>query len=165
MKRSQTLVAILLALVGLAVGAAPARAQKTTLPETVTKPTRQTSGIVNQLQLALQEEKRALAGYEAAGPADDITDSHQAASNAYVLIRAAREGMFNLRGWKKLRNPNYEDPMLDLAFKKATAAWNRSRGPVDRLSSAVKRQDYLEQSRRQLGETIAMLEELLLIFP
>jgi hypothetical protein len=44
MKRSQTLVAILMALVGLAVGAAPARAQKTTLPETVTKPTRQTSG-------------------------------------------------------------------------------------------------------------------------
>jgi hypothetical protein len=147
------------------VGVLPAQAQKSTLPEYVTKPTRQPSGIVSQLQLAVQEEKRALAGYEVSGPADDITDYHQAASNAYVLIRAAREGIFQVIGMKKVKNPNYTDPMLDLAYKKVTVAWNHSRGPVDRLNSAVKRQDYLESSRRQLTETITMLEELLLIFP
>ncbi|HEY9448897.1 MAG TPA: hypothetical protein VIQ60_04055 [Gemmatimonadaceae bacterium] len=165
MKRAQTLVAILVALFGLTVGAVPARAQKTTLPETVTRPTRKPSGIVSQLQLALQEEKRALAGYEEAGAADDITIPHQAASNGYVLIRAAREGMFLMRDMKKLKNPNFFDPMLDLSLQKVTAAWNRSRAPVDRISSAVKRQDYIEQSRVQLSQTITMLEELLLIFP
>ena len=164
MKRS-SLVAIVLAVVSMGVGVLPAHAQKSTLPEMVTKPTPKAPGIVSQLQLAIQEEKRALAGYEVAGPADDITDSHQAASNAYVLIRAAREGMFQMRGQKKLQNPMYMDPMLDLAFKKVTEAWNRSRAPVDRLSNAVKRQEYLETSRRQLSEVIAMLEELLLIFP
>ena len=165
MKRSRILASILLALVALTVGAMPACAQKSTLPETVTRPTRQSSGIVSQLQLAILEEKRALAGYEVAGPADDITDPHQAASNAYVLIRAAREGMFQMIGMKKLHNPYFQDPMLDLAFKKVTDAWNRSRGPVDRLSNAVKRDEYLETSRRQMSEVIAMLEELLLIFP
>ena len=165
MKRSQSLVAILLAGASLAFGAMPAEAQKTTLPDMVTRPTPKAPGIVSQLQLAIQEEKRALAGYEVAGPADDITDSHQAASNAYVLIRAAREGIFQMRGQKKLQNPMYVDPMLDLAFKKVTDAWNRSRGPVDRLSNAVKRDEYLETSRRQMSEVIAMLEELLLIFP
>jgi hypothetical protein len=165
MKRSQSLAAILLAIASLAVSAMPAHAQKSTLPEMVTRPTPKPAGIVSQLELAIQEEKRALAGYQAAGPADDITDPHQAASNAYVLIRAAREGIFQMRGMKKLKNPTFEDPMLDLAFKKVTEAWNRSRAPVDHLDWSGARQDYLEKSRRQLGETIAMLEELLLIFP
>lgn len=165
MRGARSIAAILLALASWAVGVPPAHAQKSTLPEYVTKPTLQPTGIVTQIQLAIQEEKRALAGYEVSGPADDIEEYHQAASNAYVLIRAAREGMFQLKGNKKVKNPNFFDPMLDVALQKVTAAWNRSRGPVDRLSSAVKRQDYLEQSRVQLSQTIAMLEDLLLIFP
>lgn len=165
MRGSHGVAAVVLALASLTAGVLPAHAQKSTLPEYVTKPTRQPSGIVSQLELAIKEEKRALAGYEVSGPGDDITEYHQAASNAYVLIRAAREGMFNMIGMKKLKNPNYTDPMLDLAFKKATVAWNHSRAPVDRIHNAVKRQEYLETSRRQLTETIAMLEELLLIFP
>ena len=165
MRKPGGVATILLAVASLAVGVLPAHAQKSTLPDYVTKPTRQPSGIVGQLELAIKEEKRALAGYEVSGPADDITDYHQAASNSYVLIRAAREGMFQMMGQKKLQNPYYTDPMLDLAFKKVTVAWNHSRAPVDRITSAVKRQDYLESSRRQLSETIAMLEELLLIFP
>lgn len=165
MRGPRSVAAILLALASLAVGVLPARAQKSTLPEYVTKPTQQPAGIVSQLQLAITEEKRALAGYEVSGPADDITDYHQAASNAYVLIRAAREGMFQMIGTKKLRNRYYSDPMLDLAFKKVTAAWNRSRAPVDHVNWSGRREDYLAKSRQQLSETIAMLEELLLIFP
>jgi hypothetical protein len=58
-----------------------------------------------------------------------------------------------------------EDPVLELAYKKVDAAWNRSRAPVDRFFDAGRRDVYLETSRRQLAQTIAWLEEILLIWP
>jgi hypothetical protein len=146
------------ALVLLVASAAPTTAQKATLPEP--RISIQPTTIANQIGMAIVEERRALAGYEAAAPDDDLTGPHQAATNAYVLIRAAREGMFRIKNLKK-----FEDPVLDLAFKKVTAAWNRSRAPVDRLSWGGRRDQYLEVSRRQLAETIVMLEELLVIWP
>ena len=143
--------------------ATPAIAQKSTLPESVTKPSTQRPMITKQLELAIAEERRALRVFEQAATEEDIAVGHQAASNAYVLIRAAREGIFRIRGINSMHK-RPEDPMLEICFKKVTTAWNRARGPVDRLSSAGKRADYLETARRQIGETIAMLEELLVIW-
>jgi hypothetical protein len=141
----------------------PAVAQKSTLPESVTKPSTQRPMITKQLELAVAEERRALARFEQAATEEDILVAHQAASNAYVLIRAAREGMHRIKGINSM-NKRPEDPMLEISFKKVTAAWNRARGPVDRLNSAGKKVDYIETARRQIGETIAMLEELLVIW-
>jgi hypothetical protein len=143
--------------------ATPAGAQKSTLPESVTKPSTQRPMITKQLELAVAEERRALSVFDQAASDEDIAVGHQAASNAYVLIRAAREGIFRIKGLNSMHK-RPEDPMLEIAFKKVTAAWNRSRAPVDRLHNAGRRADYLETSRRQLAETIAMLEELLVIW-
>lgn len=144
----------------LFVGAGPVSAQKSTLPESLVRVSQQPSVIVNQLGMAITEERRALEGYNAAAPDDDISGPHQAASNAYVLIRAAREGIWRIKTLKK-----FEDPVLELVHKKVTAAWNRSRAPVDRLNWGGRRDQYLESSRKQLAETIAMLEEILLVWP
>jgi hypothetical protein len=148
------------ALMLVLASAGPTTAQKSTLPEQSNKISNQPSWIVNQLTLAIAEERRALAGYDAAAPGDDISGPHQAATNAYVLIRAALEGLRRIKDVKKI-----EDPVVTLAHKKLHAAWNRSRSPVDKLSSGMRRDAYLELSRRQLGETIAMLQEILLIWP
>ena len=151
------------ALTGILAVASPALAQKSTLPESVTKPSTQRSTITKQLEMAMAEERRALSVFDQAVSEEDIAIGHQAASNAYVLIRAAREGMFRIKGVNAMHK-RPADPMLEVAFKKVTAVWNRSRGPVDKLSSGGKRRDYLENSRRQIGETITMLEELLVIW-
>ena len=157
----KTLVAAALMVI-LAV-ASPALAQKSTLPESVTKPSTQRSVITKQLEMAMAEERRALSVFDQAASEEHIAIGHQAASNAYVLIRAAREGMFRIKGINSMHK-RPEDPMLEISFKKVTAAWNRARGPVDRLNSAGKRADYLETARRQIAETIGMLEELLVIW-
>lgn len=141
----------------------PVVAQRTTLPESVTKPSTHRPTITRQLELAIAEERRALAGFETAASEEDIAVAHQAATNAYVLIRAAREGIFRIKGINSVKKLP-EDPMLEITFKKVTTAWNRSRGPVDGFHSAGRRDQYMEVARRQIAETIGMLEELLVIW-
>ena len=140
--------------------AQPALAQKSTLPQALTKVSIEPQIIAGQLRMAIGEEKRALAGYEAARPSDSLTEYHQAASNAYVLIRAARSGMGQIGARKKVR-----DPVLDLVRSKVTQAWNRSRAPVDHINWGGPKDKYLEASRRQLAETIGMLEQILAMWP
>ena len=127
--------------------AQPALAQKSTLPQALTKVSIEPQIIAGQLRMAIGEEKRALAGYEAA-------------RNAYVLIRAARSGMGQIRARKK-----FPDPVLDLVRSKVTQAWNRSRAPVDHINWGGPKDKYLEASRRQLAETIGMLEQILAMWP
>jgi hypothetical protein len=140
---------------------APALAQQTTLPSTITKVSSEPTVIVSQLQTALAEEKRALAIYQAAAPTDDLSEGHQAALNAYVAIRSARSGMSTLRGKKK-----FVDPVLDLAYQKVDRAWNRSRAPVDHMPPPGNlRPGYLVNAARQMNDVIGWLEQVLLMWP
>jgi hypothetical protein len=150
-----------LALAALFFASTPGEAQKTTLPEYYNKVSSDPKVIVSQIQMGLELEKKALAAFEAAGPADDLTEAHLTASNAYVAIRAARDGLFGLKGRKKLA-----DPVLLLAYEKTNAAWNRSRGPVDHMPPMGSlRAGYLTTSIRQMNEVIAWLEQVLLMWP
>jgi hypothetical protein len=160
MSRFHLRIATALAVLAIVVPA-PALAQKTTLPATVTKVSSQPTVIVSQLQTAIAEEKRALAIYQAAAPTDDLSEGHMAASNAYVAIRSARAGMSEIRAKKK-----FADPVLDLAYEKVNRAWNRSRGPVDHMPPLGNlRQGYLVTSARQMDEVIGWLEQVLLMWP
>ena len=131
--------------------ATPAVAQKSTLPESVTKPSTQRPTITKQLELAVSEERRALAGFEQAATEEDILVAHQAASNAYVLIRAAREGMYRIKGINSMHK-RPEDPMLEISFKKVTAAWNRAaRRRWTGSTRRARRATYLETARHRSG--------------
>ena len=160
MSRFQRRIATALAVFAIVVPA-PALAQQTTLPSTITKVSSEPTVIASQLQTAIAEEKRALAIYQAAAPTDDLSEGHMAASNAYVAIRSARSGMSTLRGKKK-----FADPVLDLAYQKVDRAWNRSRAPVDHMPPMGSgRGPYLANASRQMSEVIAWLEQVLLMWP
>jgi hypothetical protein len=161
---SRSLVLLAGPALGLAIALfpAPGLAQKTTLAPGAARVSTEPKVIVRQIELAIEQEKKALAGYEAAGPQDSIEEAHQAAANGYVLIRSAKDGIGQIRA----RNKKFPDPVIDLVLQKMNAAWNRSRGPVDHLAPPGNaRVGYLRTSVRQLSETIVMLEQVLLIWP
>jgi hypothetical protein len=160
MSRFHLRIATALAVLAIVV-AAPALAQRTTLPATITKVSSEPTVIATQLQTAIAEEKRALAIYQAAAPTDDLSEGHMAASNAYVAIRSALGGISAIRAKKK-----FADPVLDLTHEKVNRAWNRSRGPVDHMPPPGNlRPGYLVTSTRQMSEVIAWLEQVLLMWP
>jgi hypothetical protein len=144
---------------GLAIS--EAHAQATTLPPLMTKASSEPSIIVQQIEIARQEEKKAMAVFEAAAWSDDLTEAHMAATNAYVAIRAARSGIWSIKVRKK-----FADPVLDLAYDKLDKAWNRSRGPVDHMPPmGPQRAGYLQVSVKQMSEVIAWLDQVLLMWP
>ena len=146
-----------LGLAALLLAPAPGGAQQTTPAYANPK----VAKVVSQIQTGLELEKKALAAFEAASPADDLTEAHRTATNAYVAIRAARENLHDIKIGKK-----FPDPVLDLAYEKMTAAWNRSRGPVDHMPPMGSlRAGYLATSIRQMNEVVIWLEQVLLMWP
>lgn len=149
------------AAVSLTLGAHPAAAQTTTLPPIKGHVDPQVQKAVYQLQTAIREEKRAIEIYQTLGPTDDISEGHKAATNAYVMIRAARSNMEEIKAKKK-----FQDPVMDLAFDKVTKAWNRSRAPVDHVAPPGNgRIQYFAKSINQMNEVIGWLEQVLLMWP
>lgn len=163
MNRYVTLSAAVASALAVMLFPAPVLAQKTTLPPGTAKVSTEPVVIVQQIKLAIAEERKAMAFYEVAGPHDSIEEAHQAASNGYVLIRSAKEGVQGIRATKK----KFPDPVLEVVLQKLNAAWNKSRGPVDHIAPAGgnSRMGYLKVSVRQFSETIAMLEQILLMWP
>jgi hypothetical protein len=127
------------------------------------KASREPKQIRRQLSTAQDFGHKALAGLEAA-PIDDGTpldaQTVLASRNAYVLIRAAYQGLETLR--QKQRIP---DPIVDLAFSRLTNAWNLSRTPVEILSWGVTRQEYLERSVRDLRQALRLVDQVLVLLP
>ena len=146
-----------LALAVLASQSCPlhAVAQYSSLPANVIAPSAENSVIRNQLTLARKLEQQALQGFLAlprgnSVPIDPV--SHQAAANAYVLIRAARHGM----GWQKDRK-KFQDPTFDLVFKRVDDAWNLARTPVDRPDKGELVLEDMNKAIRLLDQALAMM--------
>jgi hypothetical protein len=150
-------------LVLLLAPARPAAAQKTTLPPSVITSSPQGAVIGNQLRMAAKLGREALAGIEAL-PRDDSVPideaTLQAARNTYVLIRAARHGLELSKASKK-----FGDPLQELAYKRLTDAWNLARGPVDRASSGISRQEYISSSVRDLSQSLRLVDQVLVLLP
>ncbi len=161
MSRSLALSAVTVLLISASLAPSPSLAQKTTLAPGQARVSNEPRVIVQQIQQAIEQEKKALAAYEVIGPEDSVEVAHQAASNAYVLIRSAKDGIASIKARKK-----YPDPVLDLVHQKMVAAWNRSRSPVDKVAAPGKgRVVYVQTSIRQINETIVMLDQVLLMWP
>ena len=146
------------------VWAAPALAQKSTLPPTLITSNPQSAFIKNQLNISIDLARKTLAGLEAM-PADDsipIDESMlQNARNTYVLIRAARHGMELAK-----EGSRYPDPVMDLAFKRVQEAWATARTPIDRSSSAgIPRGQYIQESIQQLNLVVRLLNQAVVIMP
>jgi hypothetical protein len=143
--------------------AAPILAQKTTLPPSLNTSKPQGAFIQHQLRIAVDLGRRTLAGLQAL-PADDSIPidegTLQNARDTYVLIRAARHGMELAK-----ETSRFPDPVMEMAFKRVDSAWNLSRGPVDRASSAMNRQRYLEESVQSLSRAVQLLDQALVIMP
>ena len=156
-----------LAAAGIALSltwAVPAPAQKTTLPPSLNTSNPQSAFIKNQLKVARDLGRKTLAGLEAM-PADDSMPIDEAtlqnARDTYVLIRAARHGMELAK-----EQSRFQDPTLDLAFKRVDAAWNLARGPVDRASSAgIPRAQYKQESIQNLNQAMRLLDQAMVIMP
>ena len=143
--------------------AAPARAQKTTLPPSLNTSRPESTFIRQQLRVAGELGNKALAGFQAS-PSDDSTPidetALQNARDAYVLIRAARHGMELAKA--KSRFP---DPTFDMAFKRVDNAWNLSRIPVDKSSWGLNRRQYLQESIESLSQAVRLLDQAMAIMP
>lgn len=164
MTRPRSTRAIVAAVIALSlVWAGPAPAQKTTLPPSLNTSNPQSAFIKNQLKVARDLGRKALAGLEAM-PADDSMPidetTLQNARDAYVLIRAARHGMELAK-----EQSRFPDPTLDLAFKRVDAAWNLARGPVDRARSGIPRAQYKQESIQNLNQAVRLLDQAMVIMP
>ena len=147
----------------LATAAGPAEAQKTTIPSSMTGVRRDQAGWSSQLRLAREIGQRTLTGLRNA-PIDEgspIDESvHQAARDTYVLIRAARYGIM-----EAVNNDKFHDPILQLTAKRVEQAWHLSRFPVDKASSGMPRQEYLETSVLELSKSMRLLDQILVVLP
>lgn len=143
--------------------AAPALAQKTTLPPSLNTSKPQSAFIKNQLTIAADLGRKTLAGLEAL-PADDSIRIDegvlQNARDTCVLIRAARRGIELSK-----ETSRFPDPVMDMAFKRVDRAWNLARTPVDRSADGVSCQRYLEESIRSLSEALRLLDQALVLMP
>jgi hypothetical protein len=160
MHHFRSVVALVALLSGVVVLAGPAAAQKSTYPDSMLKIVYEPRLISAQLQAALVEAKKAVAGYDALGPDDPIEGPLQAITNSYFLMRVALAGMSGIRGKKK-----FPDPVLDLAFNKIKQAWDRARGPIDSIHNSPARMNYIERSREASRDTVVLLEQGVAIWP
>lgn len=161
MSRYGLALALLLMLVGLSLGAAPsAEAQKTTLPESVVKVSKEMPIITGQLRMAITYGQRALAILETGGASQPIEVAVQHASDCYVLIRAARAGMEQNKASKR-----FQDPLLDLAYERTTRAWNLARAPVDQYYNGLSQDAYLAVAIPPLQHALGIVEQVLLVLP
>lgn len=139
----------------------PALAQKSTLPPGVAKNTLNPQTIVNQITLAIQEEKKALAGFEAHGSEEALAEARQAAVNAYILLRVARSNLEDVKDRKK-----FPDPVLDLVFQRVHRAWNNARWPIDAYQPPGSgRARYVQDSIQRMTEAISLMEQVLYMWP
>jgi len=142
-----------------------ALAQKTTLPVSAYTSVGQSSVYTQQLRMASELGRRALAALENA-PTDEgvpLDESVvQPARDTYVLIRAARHSMELARETQK-----YPDPLLEIAFKRVDSAWNLSRTPVDKFSwgESLTRRQYLDVSVHDLTLALHLVDQVLMLLP
>jgi len=153
------------AILGLClISASPALAQKTTLPPSLNTSNPQSAFIKNQLGISTDLARKTLAGLGAMPSDDSIPIDEgmlQNARDTYVLIRAARHGMELAK-----ERSRYPDPVMDLAYKRVTDAWNLARSPVDRSSSAgIPRQQYIKESIQNLSQAIRLLNQAMMLIP
>jgi len=145
-------------------GIAPVAAQKTTIDANTLAPSKDPAVVKNQLTLAARFGRRALAGLEATSPDVPMPPEDsvlQPARDTYVLIRAALGSLQHAKESRRV-----PDPLIDLAYKKVSDAWNLSRVPVDRASSAgSSRREYLRQSVRSLRRALDLVDQALVLLP
>lgn len=152
----------LFALVLLAVTATPAEAQKTTLAPNVLAVKRDQKWWTGQLRVARELGQKALVGFRNA-PTDEgspIDEAVQAARDYYVMIRAARYGIEG-----SVSDDKWKDPMLELTSRKVDEAWRLSGMAVDKASSGMPRQEYLELAVRALSQSVRLLDMVLVTLP
>lgn len=143
----------------------PALAQKATLAPGLAKVSREPKVIVNQIQLAIEEEKKALAGFESAASEEALIEARQAAINAYVLIRSARNGVEDIRD-RNHRQGKFPDPLLELVWVRIDRAWNTSRWPVDAYQPPGSgRARYIQDSIERMRESVALLHQIIYMWP
>jgi hypothetical protein len=143
----------------------PVFAQKSTLAPEVARVSREPKVIVNQIQLAIREEKKALSGFESFDSEEALAQARQAATNAYVLVRAARYGVEDIKDFRN-RHRKPADPILDLVFQKVDRAWNNARWPGDSYQApGGGRARYLQESIQRMHEAVNLLEQVLYMWP
>lgn len=153
----------LFSLVLLATATAPAEAQKTTVPDSMTVIKRDQKWWTGQLRLAREFGRKALIGYRDApidegSPIDPAV--HQAARDTYVLLRAAQSGIVG-----SVNDDKWHDPLLEITSRKVTEAWHLARVPVDKASSSMSRPEYLELSVGNLTRSMGLLDQVLITLP
>ena len=145
-------------------GVAPVAAQKTTLDGNTLAASKNPAVIKNQLTLAARFGRRALAGLAATSPDAPMPPEDsvlQPARDTYVLIRAALGSLQYARESRR-----FQDPLIELAYKKVFDAWNLSRVPVDRASSGgSSRRQYLALSVRDLRQALRLVDQALMLLP
>lgn len=153
----------LLSVALLAVTAAPAHAQKTTLSASTTVVKRDTKWWTGQLRLAREIGQRALIGFQNA-PMDEGTPIdeavYQASRDTYVLIRSARYGIEGA-----VADDKWHDPLLEITARKVNEAWQLSRSAVDKAQSSMPRQEYLALSVHDLSRAMHLLDQVLITLP
>ena len=146
------------------ISAGPAHAQKTTIPDSLNVVNKEKAFWMSQLRLARQYGQKTLTGLQSA-PTDEgapIDESvYQAARDTYVLIRAARYGVFE--AVREQHQP--ADPMLEITARRVNEAWNLSRTAVDAASSSISRQEYLTRSIHDLSRSMQLLDEVFVTLP
>jgi len=141
----------------------PLHSWPTTLPANQIRVGKEKELWTRQLEMARRIGGKALLGLRNA-PMDDSVpiDSSvlQAARDNYVLIRAAKQGMEIFKNDQK-----FPDPIMELAVQRVTAAWHLARTAVDRHSWGLSRQEYLTVAVRDLGMSVQLVDQVLIILP
>jgi hypothetical protein len=157
---SGRLVFLLLALVALA---APAHAQKTTVPSSMLTVRRDQPGWSSQLRMAREFGQKTLLGLQNTSTDDGVPIDErvlQSARDTYVLVRVARYGVM-----EAVRDDRRNDPILQITLQKVEEAWQLARTPVEKAESSAPRQEYLEAAIRDLGRSMRLIDQILVVIP
>jgi hypothetical protein len=153
----------LVVLIASVVWTPPAHAQKTSLPANVVRIGKEQTWWTGQLRMARQIGGQALVGLQNAPTDDSVPIDEgvlQATRDTYVLIRAAKAGIEIFKGEQK-----FPDPIMDLTLQRVTQAWNLARTPVDKISWGLSRQEYLTLAIRDLGTSLRLMDQVLIVLP
>jgi hypothetical protein len=133
----------------------------------MTKPSHLIPIITKQLRAAKRLGETALESFQAMPPDDLIVTPKsldertvEATRDTYIMIRAAKEGL----DYRRYRQKS-QDPVLELTYKKVFEAWNLARTGPGRLSSSMRRSQYLPLAIRDTKRALQLVDQALLLMP
>lgn len=120
--------------------------------------------ITSQFRLAATMIREVLPALSAMQSGEEARPLRPKLASIYALIRAGMSGLKMQMDDARVQH-RFVDPLVPYQHEKVTVAWNLARRPVDAFTTAggAEFYEYRAMVERQLGQALAILEEVLVL--